>query len=182
MSTLNKTYAPVENFDLQGHTFTVQTITYTWDDAPDQSRTLFNAVNEDGVEVWRETSWLRGDATRAVKNAKVGAAKYLADKAVYPVAKARALDHGRSFGPDRSNGFVPVSREVQVGDDVWVYSYQAWRRGVAEKVGRSGVTVAVVVRSTGNFTRQLAHFDGSKKFADGVDGWVLDAVRGVPVA
>lgn len=93
---------------------------------------------------------------KLVKQAEKAIDNQLAIDAIRPAANNAACDFGRDFDPSKSPAaFVPVPFDkVQVGDLVWVYSYQLWRRGVVESIGRTNLKVAIVVASTRTFSRQ----------------------------
>lgn len=96
------------------------------------------------------------DLAKLVKQAAKAIDNQLAIDAILPAATAATLDFGRDFDPRvEHQAFCAVDFDtVQVGDLVWVYSYQVWRRGVVEAIGRTNLKVAVVVTSTRNFSRQ----------------------------
>lgn len=87
-------------------------------------------------------------AERAVK-------KLEADEEIIPLAQVARLDFGTKFAPHQSPDLVELTdiTAVKPGDIVWVITFNCWRRGVVEKVGKTNVTVGVVVESTGTFSR-----------------------------
>ena len=107
-----------------------------------------------------QTSFNGDNAAKALRSAKHGIDVRIADEAIRERAQRFIGSLRLEEALQSIDGVHKATKDTPVGSVAWVFSRGRWYRGIAEKVGRTNVTVAYTTQSNPGFiTRKSAPFD-----------------------